>query len=311
MPGNGLKDVGWALADAAERFGGRPFLCSLETGEALTYADLNAGAARVANLLHALGLSRGARVAVRLDAAPEAACVLFGALRLGVAAVVAAGSRPVGLSTLAARARVAFAAAEEAALGVPPTCRHVVWLGGGGLADERGLDGRALLREAAAEPVAAVREAAPGADCPALIGVGEGREIVLSHGEILSTSLHLIGRHRLRPVESCLGLLPLDGCTGFVAMGLVALLSGTTVWWGPAAGPWMLPSGSRGWAIGRSEALAALALSIHPPRPVFRLALYPADSGRPGQAAQRLARQVEPFDSAALAGATAAPLQVV
>lgn len=304
-------DVAWALTAAADRFGSRPFLRSLQTGETVTYADLHAGAIRVANLLHALGLRRGARVAVRLPAPPEAACVLFGAMRLGVAAVVSGGSRPTGLPALAGQARAAFCATEEGFRTIPPACRHVVWMGDGGAADERGLDGRILLAEAASSPVAAVRETSPGADCPALIGIGEDRQTVLCHGEALSIAVHLIERYRLRPADACVGLLPLDCCAGLIAMGLVALLNGATVWWGPAAGPRFQAPAPHGWVIGRGEALAAFAQSLHAPRPIFRLALYPADSVRPGPAAPRLARQVEMFDTAAWAGAAAAPLQVV
>lgn len=317
MPRNGLHDLGWALAAAADRFGDRPFLCSLESGEALTYADLYAGAARVANLCHVLGLRRGNRVAVRLPAPPEAACVLFGVMRFGAAAVVPAGSRPAMVSALAGRARAAFLATEEAIPGIPPACRHVVRMGGNGdPADERGMDGRALLAEAAPEPAAAVREASPGPGCLALICVGEDHEVSFSHEDVLMNALRLIERFRIRAEEPCVCLLPVDCWAGFVAMGVVALLNGGTAWWGSAAGPWVQPDVPSGWVIGRGEALTALAQSLYAPRPAFRLAIYPADSDRPGPAVQRLARRVEMIEGATPADippATlqTAPLQVV
>lgn len=313
MPRNGAEeDVGQVLAMAAGRGGGRPFLCSLETGEVLTYADLNAGAVRVANLLHTLGLRRGSRVAVRLPAPPEAACVLFGALRMGVAAVVSAGSRPVGLAALAGRARVAFAAAEEMPAGIPPGCRHLIRMGAGsGTGDGRVLDGSALLAEAPAEPVAEVREAFPGAGCPALIAAGGDGDVALCHADLLAAARRLIERFRFRPGETCVGLLPLDCCAGFVAMGLVTLLIGGTVWWGTAGEPRFQPSPPWGWAIGRSEALAVLARSLQEPRPVFHVVLHAAESARPGRLVQRLGARVEPLDEAALGGGRAVPLQVV
>lgn len=303
-------DLGQALALAATRHGDRPYLRSLDTGEALTYHDLNAGAARVANLLHTLGLRPGSRVAVRLPALPDAACVLFGAMRMGMVAVVSGGSRPVGLATLAGLARVAFAAGEDSFAGLPPGCRHLIRMGPGNMAG-RVLDGPALLAEASVEPVAEVREASPGAAANALAGVGGEGQVTLTHGDILAAARRLIERYRFRAEEACVGLLPLDCCPGFVAMGLVNLITGGTIWWGTATRPPFQPSVPWGWAIGRPEAFAALARSFRAPRPAFRVVLYPADSGRPGTSMRRLGLRVEAFDDAGPAGGPAVPLQVV
>ena len=61
----------------------RPFLED-EDGTLYTYADLERATARMAGLLTALGLSRGARVAAQIDKSPQGVFLYLGVLRAGL-----------------------------------------------------------------------------------------------------------------------------------------------------------------------------------------------------------------------------------
>ncbi len=72
-------------ARLAARFSSSPgSVClELEDGTVYTYADLEAETARYANLLGALGLVRGDRVAAQIDKTPQAVFLYLGCLRAG------------------------------------------------------------------------------------------------------------------------------------------------------------------------------------------------------------------------------------
>ena len=59
--------------------------CAIETPEGRTYswADIERGSARIANLLAGLGLPAGARIAVQVEKSPEALLLYLGTLRAG------------------------------------------------------------------------------------------------------------------------------------------------------------------------------------------------------------------------------------
>jgi long-chain acyl-CoA synthetase len=73
------------LAESASRHGDRP---ALRLGDlTTTYAELDAGSARVAGLLRERGVEPGDRVAVMLPNVPQFALAYYGALRLGAIVV--------------------------------------------------------------------------------------------------------------------------------------------------------------------------------------------------------------------------------
>jgi long-chain acyl-CoA synthetase len=74
------------LRDAAARFGERDALRFL--GARVRYAELDAAASRFAGSLGALGLPRGARVAIQLPNLPQTAIAFLGTLRAGDVAVM-------------------------------------------------------------------------------------------------------------------------------------------------------------------------------------------------------------------------------
>lgn len=67
----------------AERTPDKPALIIADTGETLTYRELDDGSNRVARLLRSLGLRPGDRIAVMLRNSPEFAMVYWGAQRCG------------------------------------------------------------------------------------------------------------------------------------------------------------------------------------------------------------------------------------
>ncbi len=63
---------------------GKPFLL-LDSGARVSYADVDAGSARLASLLAGLGLEPGDRVAVQVEKSPEALLLYLACLRAGLA----------------------------------------------------------------------------------------------------------------------------------------------------------------------------------------------------------------------------------
>lgn len=293
--------IGEWLEEVAAARGTRPFLRVPGDGGGLSYAGLLAGANRTANLLHALGVRPGARVAVRVPARIEAAAVLLGIARLGATAVLSGGSRPTPPEVLAASgARVAFLGEEACLQKGRLRFRERVILGAAGRTRRDELDGDALLAGAPDTAVAAVREAREG-DAPLLLCIRGREEVPLSRLQVLDAALRLAERHRLRPSDAGAVLVPLDGYFGFLAL-LLLLLTRATGWWIPPDRGGAHGGGGGfkgGWLLGRGDTLADVAAAWGPDGgpadgPPFRLLLYPADGPAPGRLASRWAERAAP-----------------
>ena len=63
-----------------------PFLI-LPDGKTVTYTDLDAGTARIANLIVSLGIKTGDRVAMQVEKSPEAALDRMRSLYVGIAKI--------------------------------------------------------------------------------------------------------------------------------------------------------------------------------------------------------------------------------
>ena len=101
--GGGPPEIGLTLTDLLEvraaSQGSRVFVLLPETRSHLSFGDLNDEATRFANVLHALGLRAGDRVALVLANGREFLITLFGTLKLGAwAAVVDPGLGPDGVA---------------------------------------------------------------------------------------------------------------------------------------------------------------------------------------------------------------------
>lgn len=305
--------MGELLEEAAAARGTQPILRVPGGGDGLSYAGLLAGANRVANLLQALGLRPGDRVAVWLPARIEAAIVLLGIARLGATAVVSGGSRACPPETLAVPgARVAFLGAEAPLRQGRPLFKERVILGAACGVRREDLDGDALLAGAPETPVAAVRESRAG-DAPLLLCLRGREEVVLSRLQVLDAALRLVERHRLRPSEAGAVLVPLDGYFGILSLLLLVATRGSGWWLPPARGGVGKDCDrlSGEWLMGRGDTLGAMPAGAAPPdgppaRPPFRLLLYPEDGPAPGRSAARWAERAVPVRSpAAPEGATA------
>lgn len=306
--------IGEWLEEAAAARGTQPFLRVPGEGDGVSFAGLLAGANRVANLLHALGVRPGARVAVRLPGRLEAALILLGIARLGATAVLSGGSRPCPPEVLAASgARIAFLGGEACLQKGRLLFRERVVLGAAGRTRRDELDGDALLAGAPDTPVAAVREARVG-NAPLLLCLRGREEVPLSRHQVRDAAVGLAERHRLRPGEAGAVLVPLDGYFGLVAVMLLLVTHGSG-WWIPPhqAGAQDGCHGLKGgWLLGRGDTLAGMAPASGAEaggadRPPFRLLLLPADGPAPGRPASRWAERAAPVAlPAAPEGLTAA-----
>src|SRR3954454_4587715 len=105
-----MSSLAQQLSDTAARHGDRPALKLDDAG--LTYAEFDAAASRVADLLRERGVQPGDRVGLMLPNVPHFAVVYYGILRAGGAVVpmnVLLKGREVTFPLTAPQSRILFA----------------------------------------------------------------------------------------------------------------------------------------------------------------------------------------------------------
>ena len=143
------QNLALKLTASVERHGSRP---ALKMGQVvITYAELDAASARVAEMLRARGLQPGDRVGIMLPNVPQFAIAYYGVLRAGGVVVpmnVLLKQREVAFYLGDSQARVVFAWHEfagEAATGAAKAGADVIVVGPGeieGAAGRRRAAGR-------------------------------------------------------------------------------------------------------------------------------------------------------------------------
>jgi malonyl-CoA/methylmalonyl-CoA synthetase len=209
---------------------------ALPDGRLWSYGDIERASGRMANLLRALDLQPGARIAAQVEKTPEALVLYLAALRAGMAFLpmnTAYRRHEVeyflddaepGLFVCRPQARTL---AEEAArmAGV----RHVLEL------DDAG---RGSLIDAAAPHADAFATVARRDDDLAAIlytsgTTGRSKGAMLSHGNLASNALVLHRYWNFRPGDVLLHVLPIFHVHGLFVATHTALLNGSAMLWEP------------------------------------------------------------------------------
>ncbi|HEX8962992.1 MAG TPA: malonyl-CoA synthase [Rhodocyclaceae bacterium] len=205
-------------------------------GRAWTYGDVERASGRMANLLVALGLAPGDRVAVQVDKTPEALVLYLATLRAGLVFLpmnpayrrheveyFLADATP-GLFVCRPQARgMADEAAQKAKV------RHVLELGD---------DGRGSLIDAAA-PHADAFATVPrdGGDLAAILytsgTTGRSKGAMLTHRNLAVNALALHGYWHFAPGDVLLHMLPIFHVHGLFVACHCALLNGSAMFFEP------------------------------------------------------------------------------
>ncbi|NLD69839.1 MAG: malonyl-CoA synthase [Limnobacter sp.] len=210
--------------------------CAIETPEGRTYswADIERGSARIANLLAGLGLPAGARIAVQVEKSPEALLLYLGTLRAGCVFL------PLNTAYQAAEIDYFVENAEPSVVVCAPGSRdwiepvvarhrvpHLFTLGQHG-------DG--TLSEAVARQSGEFETVPRAADDLACIvytsgTTGRSKGAMLTHGNVVSNArtLHLYWRWRRGDV--LLHALPIFHVHGLFVACHGALLNGSRMLW--------------------------------------------------------------------------------
>jgi malonyl-CoA/methylmalonyl-CoA synthetase len=182
----------------------------LSDGSAITYGDLEAGAAHAAGHLVALGLQPGDRVALQAEKSPEGVMVYLGVLKAGAVFL------PLNSAYTAAEIAYFREDAEPKAFVTDPP---------GFLAEARAA---APLQDAVA------RE---GADLAAIIytsgTTGRSKGAMLSHGALAANALALHEAWGFSPADVLLHALPIFHVHGLFVALHCAFLSGCSMVWLP------------------------------------------------------------------------------
>ncbi|MBK6899339.1 MAG: acyl--CoA ligase [bacterium] len=224
------------LARGAAAHPGRDWLVHIDgTGgrEVLTYGEADARVASLADLLGALGVGRGDRVAVLAHNHPDTVLQYLAAWSLGACVVpLNAGEDAERLAFILAhsRAKLLFTRAEyldriEPLRSGLPLLRDVVLAG-----DRR--RGYAHVDDAALAPAAA--PAIPDADDEALIvytsgTTGRPKGVVLTQGNLLVDGRQIAAWHGLGPGDRLMCVLPIHHVNGIVVTLVTPLVCGGAV----------------------------------------------------------------------------------
>src|SRR5436189_4439418 len=182
----------------------------LSDGSAISYGDLEAGAARVAGRLVAEGVQPGDRVALQAEKSPEAIMVYLGVLKAGAVFL------PLNSAYTASEVDYFLGDAEPKVFVTDPP---------------------AWVREAAAAPP--LRDAVPraGADLASLIytsgTTGRAKGAMLSHGSLAANALALHEAWGFSPDDVLLHALPIFHVHGLFVALHCAFLSGAPMVWLP------------------------------------------------------------------------------
>ncbi|HRO60338.1 MAG TPA: malonyl-CoA synthase [Burkholderiaceae bacterium] len=210
--------------------------CAIETPEGRLYswADIERGSARIANLLAGLGLSAGARIAVQVEKSPEALLLYLGALRAGHVFLplnTAYQAAEIDYFVENAEPSVVVCSPENRDWVDPIVARHRV-----SHLFTLGQQGDGTLSEVAASQSDAFETVPRSADDLACIvytsgTTGRSKGAMLSHSNVVSNArtLHLYWRWRQGDV--LLHALPIFHVHGLFVACHGALLNGSRMLW--------------------------------------------------------------------------------
>lgn len=217
-----IKEIRSAIADEAKLF--------LETpgGEKLTYGDMLARSARVANALTGLGVKPGDRVAVQVEKSAEALMLYLGAVRAGAVFL------PLNTAYTAAEVSYFVGDAEPALLVVDPKNKDAL----ADIAKDVGAkvetldgEGQGSLRQRSDAASSTFGDVARGPDDLAAIlytsgTTGRSKGAMLSHENLASNARTLAKYWRFSADDVLLHALPIFHTHGLFVATNVTLLAG-------------------------------------------------------------------------------------
>ncbi len=217
-----INEIRSAIADEAKLF--------LETpaGEKLTYGDMLARSAKIANALVGLGVKPGDRVAVQVEKSPEALMLYLGAVRAGAVFL------PLNTAYTAAEISYFVGDAEPCVLVVDPKNASAladIAKGVGAKVETLDAEGQGSLREKADAASDLFDDVARGADDLAAIlytsgTTGRSKGAMLSHENLASNARTLAEYWRFSDLDVLLHALPIFHTHGLFVATNVTLLAG-------------------------------------------------------------------------------------
>ncbi len=230
------------LYDLIARRAPSPQKVFIETpeGRKITYADLHAGSARIANLLIARGVAPGDRVAVQVEKSPDAvmlylACLRAGAVFLPLNTAYTPAEIEYFLGDATPRVFVCDPSSREKLVPVASKVgvAHVETLGmredGSLIEGARAMSGEFADVERGADDLAAILYTSGT--------TGRSKGAMLSHGNLASNALTLVDYWRFTSNDVLIHALPIYHTHGlFVAMNTL-LLSGGAMFFLPKLDP--------------------------------------------------------------------------
>jgi len=221
------------LYDLMARRAPSPAKVFIETpeGRKLTYGDLHAGSARIANVLRARGVEPGDRVAVQVEKSPDAILLYLACLRAGAVFL------PLNTAYTPAEIEYFLGDAKPRVFVCDPASREklAAVAQGAGVAHVETLGVRedGSLVEAARAASADFADVARGEDDLAAIlytsgTTGRSKGAMLSHGNLASNALTLVDYWRFTERDVLIHALPIYHTHGlFVAMNTLLLAGGS------------------------------------------------------------------------------------
>ena len=197
-----------------------PFM-TLPGGRIISYGDLDAGTARLANLLVSLGVKPGDRVVMQVEKSPEAVFLYLAALRTGAVFLpLNTAYRADELEYFLADAEPSVVVCDPGDTALAALCaargiRHRLTLG----ADGKG----SLTDQSAAHPKTFATAARAPTDLAAILyssgTTGKPKGVMLSHGNLAANAATLHTLWKFKPGDVLLHALPIFHIHGlFVAL---------------------------------------------------------------------------------------------
>ncbi len=206
-------------------------LMMLPGGRVVTYADVEAGTARIASLLVSLGVKPGDRVVVQVKKSPEAVILYLAALRAGAVFLpLNTAYRADELDYFLADTEPTVVICDTGDTAVASLCaargiRHRLTLG----ADGKG----SLIDQSATQPLTFVTVARGTTDLAAILyssgTTGKPKGVMLSHGNLAANAQTLHKLWKFKPDDVLLHTLPIFHVHGlFVALN-TTLMNGSAM----------------------------------------------------------------------------------
>jgi malonyl-CoA/methylmalonyl-CoA synthetase len=219
------------FAAHAPRNGLKPFIEEPD-GSVITFGDVAAETARIANVLDALGIRPGDRVAVQVDKSAEALLLYLACLRRGAVYV------PFNTAYTTAELRYLLGDAEPSVFVCTPArfeesaslAREL------GIVHVRALGSRgegSLLESLSQAPTNCTDHPARGSDLAAILytsgTTGRSKGAMLTHDNLASNALTLREAWRFMPEDRLLHALPIFHTHGLFVATNTALVAGATI----------------------------------------------------------------------------------